>query len=84
MDNKKLLSVLAYFIFFIPLVVGGTTEFGKFHANQGLNLLILFIGVSVVGTIIPILGWLIILPVGSLMCLVFAIGLIRCLTMICA
>lgn len=52
-DGNKWISVLAYFIFFLPLVVEKDSEFGKFHANQALNLLLLAIAVSVVGSIIP-------------------------------
>ncbi|WP_461206849.1 DUF4870 domain-containing protein [Clostridium sp. DL1XJH146] len=71
-DNKWV-SVLAYFLFFLPLIIAKDSEFGKFHANQGLNLLLLGIAVSVVGTIIPIIGWFIIIPVGCILCLVFGI-----------
>ncbi len=69
----KWACVLAYLLFFLPLVVDGNKEVHKFHANQGLVLLIFCIGIGIVGTIIPILGWLIILPVGELFCLIVAI-----------
>ncbi len=72
-EKNKWMGVLAYFIFFIPLVADGKSEFGKFHANQGLNLLLLAIAVSVLGSIIPLLGWFIILPFGSILCLVLGI-----------
>jgi len=72
-EKNKWMGVLAYFIFFIPLLVDSNSEFGKFHANQGLNLLLLFIAVSVLGSVIPFLGWFIILPFGSILCLVLAI-----------
>lgn len=72
-ETNKWVGVLAYIIFFIPLVVNGEDEAYKFHANQGLNLLLLGIAVAVLGTIIPILGWFIILPLGEIMVIVFAI-----------
>ncbi len=72
-EKNKWMGVLAYFIFFIPLLADSNSEFGKFHANQGLNLLLLFIAVSVLGSIIPLLGWFIILPFGSILCLVLGI-----------
>ena len=72
-EKNKWMGVIAYFIFFIPLLVDKDSEFGKFHANQGLNLLILSIAVGVIGSIIPIIGWLIILPIGGIFCLVLLI-----------
>jgi uncharacterized membrane protein len=49
------------------------SPFAKFHANQQLNLLLAAIAVNVVGTIIPILGWFIILPLGTILIFVLAI-----------
>jgi uncharacterized membrane protein len=72
-EKNKWMGVLAYFIFFIPLLVAKDSAFGKFHANQGLNLLLLEIAVSIVGGIVPVIGWFIILPVGYILCFVFAI-----------
>lgn len=78
-EKNKVVSALAYFIFFLPLVVCPDSRFGKFHANQGLLLLILSAIVGVVGTI-PIIGWFIIFPIGGLFCLVLAImGLVNTL-----
>lgn len=71
--KNKWIAVIAYFIFFVPLLVDKESEFGKFHANQGLNLLLLGIAVCVIGSIIPIIGWFIILPIGGILCLVLAI-----------
>lgn len=72
-ETNKWINVLAYFIFFIPLLVDGQNEAYKFHANEGLDLFILLVAVNVVGAFIPVIGWFIILPVGSLLCLVLAI-----------
>ena len=66
--SNKTMGVLAYFIFFLPLLVDSKNEFGRFHANQGLLVLILSIVASIVGSIISILGW-----VGSILVLVLAI-----------
>ncbi len=72
-EKNKWMGVIAYFIFFVPLLVDSGSEFGKFHANQGLNLFLLSLAVSILGSIIPILGWFVILPVGGIFCLVLAI-----------
>jgi uncharacterized membrane protein len=39
-EKNKVIAALAYAIFFLPLIVDKDSEFGKFHANQGLLLLI--------------------------------------------
>jgi len=76
-EKNKPMAIIGYIIpilFFIPLVTDAkNSPFAKFHANQQLILLLAAIAVNVVGTLIPILGWFIILPIGSLMLIVFAI-----------
>jgi uncharacterized membrane protein len=72
-ENNKWIAVLSYFIFFLPLIMDKDSEFGKYHANQGLNLLILTIAVSILGSIIPFIGLFLILPVGGIFCFVLAI-----------
>lgn len=66
----KWACILAYVLFFLPLVVEGNKEVHRYHANQGLVLLIFSVGFGIIGSIIPILGWFIILPVGEIFCLV--------------
>ncbi len=83
-ENQKggnnTINALAYLLFFLPLVIEPKTEEGRFHANQGLVLLIFGIIVSILGGLIPFIGWLIILPVGSIAVIVFAImGIISAL-----
>jgi uncharacterized membrane protein len=76
-ESNKAMAIIGYvlpILFFIPLVTDAkNSPFAKFHANQQLNLLLAAIAVNVVGTIIPILGWFIILPLGSLALIVIAI-----------
>jgi uncharacterized membrane protein len=43
-----------------------------YHANQGLTLFLAGIAVSIIGSI-PIIGWFLILPIGSLVVLVIGI-----------
>lgn len=57
-SNEKIMCILAYLIFFLPLIVIPNSEDGKFHANQGLLVLLLSIALSIVA-MIPILGWII-------------------------
>lgn len=39
-EQNKVISGLAYIIFFLPLLVCPKSKFGKFHSNQSLLLLI--------------------------------------------
>ncbi len=79
-EDNKVIAALAYIIFFLPLIVAKDSEFGKFHANQGLILLLLGFAVSIVGTIIPFIGWFIIAPIGGLVVMVLGIlGIINAL-----
>lgn len=79
-DTTKVVSALAYLgiLFFLPLVVQPVTAFGRYHANQGLILLIASVAGSIVlgiiGTVfafIPYIGW----AISSLLWAVYSIGL---------
>jgi len=72
-DNSKWIGVSAYFIFFIPLVLKKDSTFCKFHANQGLNLLLLSIAFSIAGKVVPVVGMLVISPLGGILCLILGI-----------
>ncbi len=71
-DKNKVMAGLAYLIFFLPLIACPDSPFGRFHANQGLLLLILGIAGSFILGAIPIIGW-ILLPVLSIF--VFVLGI---------
>ena len=70
---NKVMGILAYILFFIPLVTGDAKKspFVQFHTNQGLVLFIAGIA-SMVIAIIPILGW-ILAPILGIVVFVFAI-----------
>jgi uncharacterized membrane protein len=72
-ENNKWICVLAYIIFFIPIIIDSKNEEYKFHANQGFNLLLLSIIISLVGILLPFIGWFIILPLGGLFCFILAV-----------
>jgi uncharacterized membrane protein len=76
-EKNKMMAIVGYIIpilFFIPLVTDAkNSPFAKFHANQQLILLLAAIAVNIVGGMIPILGWFIILPFGSIALIVLAI-----------
>lgn len=59
--QNKTMAGLAYILFFLPLIVCKDSKFGRFHANQGLLLLILSVGgyiaISIVTTILATITW---------------------------
>ena len=73
------MAVLAYIIFFIPLLTDTKDDpFVKFHVKQGLVLLLTQVIISVIGSAVPFLGWFIILPLGSIFVLVlWIIGVVN-------
>lgn len=78
-DNEKVVSAVAYLgiLFFVPLLTNPESDFAKYHANQGLLLLITAV---VVGTlsVIPIIGWFIIGPLGMIFLIVlFIMGIVH-------
>ncbi|WP_051620992.1 DUF4870 domain-containing protein [Paenibacillus sp. UNC451MF] len=76
-NQNKWIAVVAYIIFFIPLLAAKQSRFAMFHANQGLVLLLLSIACNIVLGFIPFIGW-ILLPIANLATLVLAIiGIIQ-------
>lgn len=61
-EKNKTMAGLSYLLFFLPLIVCPESKYAKFHANQGLLLLIVGIAGNVILVIIPIIGWML-LPV---------------------
>ena len=75
-EKNKAMGLLAYILFFIPLLAAKDSPFARYHANQGLVLFICGLISSLVWTI-PILGW-IIAPILSIVITVLAvIGIIN-------
>lgn len=63
--ENKVIGILAYIIFFLPLLVAKQSRFAMYHANQGLLVLLLGIACNIVLGFIPIIGW-ILLPLANL------------------
>jgi len=80
-QDERVIAALSYIwvLVLIPLLAKKDSEFCQFHAKQGL---VLFIGSFVVMVLgmIPVLGWLIILPFGWLFIIILSIlGIINAL-----
>lgn len=51
-QQNKTMAILAYFIFFLPLLAAKESKFARYHANQGLVLLIASFAVGIISSII--------------------------------
>lgn len=61
-EQNKTVAGLAYFVFFLPLLVCPTSAFARYHANQGFVLFLAGVAGSILGIFMPFIQW-IILPV---------------------
>ncbi len=76
-ERNKVMGVLAYILFFIPLLAAKESRFAMYHANQGLVLFICAVALNVAAHVIPLLGALLV-PLASLAVLAFmVIGIIN-------
>lgn len=76
-QNEKIICVLAYILFFVPLLAIPNSKKGKFHANQGLNLLIVSVVGNTVLSLLPFIGWAI-LPLFNLtMFILMVLGVVN-------
>jgi uncharacterized membrane protein len=76
-EKNKTMAILAYFIFFLPLVTDAKdSQFARFHANQSLVLLISWFALFIIG-LVPIIGWILV-PIAGIALFVFWImGLVN-------
>lgn len=72
-EKNKGVAMVAYIIFFVPLLAAKDSKFAMYHANQGLILLIAAVAANLVLSLIPILGWIIMGLILPLVVLGFAI-----------
>ena len=79
-EKNKTMAILAYFLFFIPLLTDAKdSPFAKFHANQSLVLLIFSFGGYIIASVLTVvlIGFLLypIIMIASLV--FFVMGLIN-------
>lgn len=55
-QQNKAMAIIAYFIFFIPLLAAKESRFARYHANQGLTLLIFGFGLGVLSGILSVVA----------------------------
>lgn len=81
-QDVKILSAIDYIglLFLVPYLVRPNDKFAVFQANRGLLLLIATVVINAIGSIIPVIGWFIILSLGGIFTLVlFIFGVISAL-----
>lgn len=71
-ERNKGMAIVAYILFFIPLIAAKESRYAMYHANQGLTLFLTALALNVVLGVIPILGW-ILLPFANLAVLLLAV-----------
>ncbi|MBR7553122.1 DUF4870 domain-containing protein [Allobacillus sp. GCM10007491] len=73
--NNKAMAIISYLGIFVivPLLVAKDSRFAMYHANQGLILLIFAVIFYTIGSVIPVIGWLLVLPLTSIVSLILAI-----------
>ena len=74
-EKNKVMAILAYFLFFLPLITDAKdSPFAKYHANQGLLLLMFSFGAYLVSSmlVVVLIGFLL-LPLASVVSFVFLV-----------
>ncbi|MFB9278380.1 DUF4870 domain-containing protein [Cohnella cellulosilytica] len=64
-QQNKGMAIVAYILFFVPLLAAKESPFAQYHARQGFNLFLLALATNVVLGILPFIGWLL-LPLANL------------------
>lgn len=77
-EKNKVMGLLAYILFLIPLLAAKNSRFARFHTNQGLVLFIVAIISSVIA-IIPLIGWIIAAIMSIVVAVLAIIGIINAL-----
>lgn len=77
-EKNKIMAVLAYIIFLIPLIAAKESPFARFHTNQGLLLVIAAVILSVIAAV-PVIGWIIAPVIGIAVTVLAVIGILNAL-----
>jgi uncharacterized membrane protein len=78
-EEYKVIAALGYVVFFLPLVLCPKDQFARFHANQGLNLLLISFLLGATCAMIPVVGWILIMPLGLITSLYALLGIVTAL-----
>lgn len=56
-ESNRTYAILAYVLFFIPLILAKESKYARFHANQSLLITIMLVTSLLLG-LIPTFGWI--------------------------
>ena len=73
-EKNRIYAMLAYLIFFLPLIACPSSRFGRYHANQGLLVLLLGIVLYLVQWI-PFIGGIIFFTGGVCLFVLMLMGI---------
>lgn len=73
-EKNKVMAILAYILFFVPILAAKDSPFARFHANQGTWLVIMGVIGNVIGFILTavVIGACLV-PIVNLAWLVYAV-----------
>lgn len=80
-EEGKIWAFIGYWwiLFLVPLLAKKDNKFALFHGKQGLVLFVLEVIIWIL-SYIPVIGWFIIGPIGSIICIILAIvGMVKSL-----
>jgi uncharacterized membrane protein len=75
-EKNKTMAILAYFIFFLPLLTAKDSKFARFHANQSLILVIISVAANILAGVIPVVGGIIAAVAGIGVLVLWIMGII--------
>lgn len=56
---NRIWAILAYFVFFLPLLVARESHYARFHANQSLLTWLAMIICGIIGAVVPVIGFVV-------------------------
>ncbi|NEW06580.1 hypothetical protein GK047_11205 [Paenibacillus sp. SYP-B3998] len=75
-QTNKGMAIVAYILFFIPLLAAKESKYAMYHANQGLTLFLATVIINILLGLIPFIGWLL-LPLANLaLCILAILGIV--------
>lgn len=76
-EANKGMAIVAYILFFVPLIAAKNSRFAMYHANQGLTLFLAFAICNVVLGILPFIGWFLLPLVNLALFILMVLGIIN-------
>lgn len=74
-EQNLVIAILSYLplLCFLPLIAARNSRFAMFHANQGIALFLVALALNLIGFVVPIIGWLFVIPFGNLAAFILAV-----------